>query len=456
MEEIDLKELLDYCLEKIWVVFLFVFLFSTMGLVYTVYLKTPMYKSTTSIILASNNSNTANNNTSITQADISINQNLINTYTEIIKSKAVLNNTISSLGLDYDYAKLAKMVSVTSVNDTEIINISVVDADPVQARDIANKIASIFKGQVMSIYNMTNVSILDSAEIAVAADNIHVVKEAIIYFVAGIVVGLLCIFLRFYFDRNIKTVTELEGKIDIPIMGSIRDCSKISLKDGNKNRLLIDAMPKSNFAEDIKTIRTNLDFSGVDKQVKKILVTSSIPNEGKSFVSTNLAASIAQNNKRVIVIDCDLRKGLVHKRLQVENDNGLSSLIAKNDLVNLKGYVTATSIKHLDVITRGVIPPNPSELLNSKSFKELLKILEFEYDYIILDCPPVTNLPDALIVSGLVDKALVVSTIGYTPIDLLHNTIKSLQNVKAPIAGVIVNKVPVKRGGYYYSSYKYE
>lgn len=455
MEEIDLKELFDYFLKKIYVVILLVIISLSVGLIYTVYIKTPLYKSTTSIILASNENAATTTNTTITQADITINQNLVNTYTEIIKSKAVLERTISILGLDYNYSTLAKNISVTSVDNTEIINVSVLDKDPNKAKDIANEIADIFKVKVKDIYNMKNVSILDSAELSDRPDNINIVKEVILYIAIGLIIGLLYVFLRFYFDRNIKTISEVENKTELPIMGSVRDCSKINIDSKDKEKLLIDAMPKSNFAEDIKTIRTNLDFSGIDKKVKKVLITSSIPSEGKSFVSSNLAASFAQNNKKVLLIDCDLRKGLLHKRLNVKG-KGLSTLIAKNDLANLDEYITKTAIEGLDVIVRGVIPPNPSELLSSKAFKELLRILEGQYDYIILDCPPVTNLPDSLIISNLVDKALIVSSIGYTPIDLLHNTIKSLQNVKAPIAGIIINKVPIKKGGYYYSSYKYE
>jgi len=214
-------------------------------------------------------------------------------------------------------------------------------------------------------------------------------------------------------------------------------------------------MPKSNFAEDVKTIRTNLDFSKVDQNMKTILITSSIPGEGKSFISANLAASFAQNNKKVILIDCDLRKGVIHKRMNV-NNVGLSNLIAKGDLSDLDEYIQESDVKNLDVITRGIVPPNPSELLSSKAFKSIIKLLEGYYDYVILDGPPVTNLPDSLIMSTLVDKTLIVSSIGYTPLSLLQNTKKCLENVNAPIAGIIVNKVPVKKGGYYYSDYKYE
>lgn len=449
MEEIDLKELFDYMLKELGVIILFAVTVLAVGTFYNLYLKTPMYKSSTSIVLASENSSST-----ITQTDITINKNLVNTYTEIIRSKAVLKETISYLNLDYSFQELAKNVSVSVVPETEIINIDVLDKDARTSQKIANQIAVIFTEKVKDIYDMKNVNILDKAEISTHADNINIIKETILYLVAGLMLGLIYAFLRFYFDRNIKNVTEVETKMELPIMGSVRDCTKVMKKENNK-KVLISVMPKSNFAEDVKTIRTNLDFSKVDQNMKTILITSSIPGEGKSFISANLAASFAQNNKRVILIDCDLRKGVVHKRLNV-NNVGLSNLIAKGDLSDLDEYIQDSGIKNLDVITRGVVPPNPSELLSSKAFKSILKLLEGYYDYVILDGPPVTNLPDSLIMSTLVDKTLIVSSIGYTPLSLLQNTKKSLENVNAPIAGIIVNKVPIKKGGYYYSSYKYE
>lgn len=449
MEEIDLKELFDYILKELGVIILFSITTLAVGTFYNLYLKTPLYKSSTSIVLASENSSST-----ITQTDININKNLVNTYTEIIKSKVVLKETISHLNLDYSFQELAKHVSVSVIPETEIINIDVLDKNANTSQKIANQIAIIFTEKVKDIYDMKNVNILDKAEVPTRASNINIVKETILYLAAGLMLGLIYAFLRFYFDRNIKNITEVETKMELPIMGSVRDCAKVMKKENNK-KVLISVMPKSNFAEDVKTIRTNLDFSKVDQNMKTILITSSIPGEGKSFISANLAASFAQNNKKVILIDCDLRKGVIHKRMNV-NNVGLSNLIAKGDLSDLDEYIQESDVKNLDVITRGIVPPNPSELLSSKAFKSIIKLLEGYYDYVILDGPSVTNLPDSLIMSTLVDKTLIVSSIGYTPLSLLQNTKKSLENVNAPIAGIIVNKVPVKKGGYYYSDYKYE
>ena len=447
MEELYIHDILNYFVKKLWVIGTITVLTVLFGLIYSIGIKTPMYKSTTSVILASNQT--------ITQSDLTLYQKLINTYTQIVTSKNVLNDTINDLNLKYSYDDMKKNVSVNAVTDTEIINIAVVDESAQMARNISDTIAKNFKEEVVNIYNLTNVSILDKAEVSNTPYNHNILKEAIIYVVVGLALGFTLLFLRYYFDKNIKTKEEVEEKIKLPIMGSVRDCAKDVKNIANKEKILLSDHPKAGFVEDIKTIRTNLDFSSLDKKIKKILVTSSIPGEGKSFISSNLAISFAQNNKKVLLIDCDLRKGVVHKKFNMKN-SGLSNLIAKNDLDNINTYINHTQIDNLDVMTRGIVPPNPSELLNSSIFEAVLKLLEPFYDIIILDGTPITNLPDSLVVSKFADKTLVVSTIGYTPIDLLENTKKSLDNVNADIAGVIVNKVPVSRGGYYYSAYKYE
>lgn len=447
MEELYINDILNYYFKKLWVIVLITIIVIIGGLTYSFKIKTPMYKSTTSVILASGQT--------ITQSDLTLYQKLINTYTQIAKSKNVLNNTISDLNLNYTYNKLKENVTVSALSDTEIINISVVDENASLAKQISDSIANNFKNEVADIYNLTNIAILDKAEVSNTPYNYNILKDTIIYVAAGLFIGILYVFLRYYFDRNIKSKEEVEARINIPVMGSIRDVQKELKKIPNKDVILMDNHPKAGFVEDIKTIRTNLDFLSMDKKVKKLLVTSSIPGEGKSFVSSNLAISFAQSDKKVLIIDCDLRKGVMHKKFNLKNI-GLSNLIAKNDIDKIDTYINNTHIENLDVMTRGIVPPNPSELLNSNIFKTILKELEEKYDFIILDGTPITNLPDSLVVSGLVDKTLVIASIGYTPIDLLNNTIKSLEKVNASLAGVIINKVPISKNGYYYSSYKYE
>ena len=217
--------------------------------------------------------------------------------------------------------------------------------------------------------------------------------------------------------------------------------------------LIVKTKPKSVFSEDIRTIRTNLDFSLSEYDKKVIMITSSLPSEGKSFISSNLATAISQNGNRVLIVDCDLRRGRLHKIFEVSNSEGLSNLISKySEDTNVKGFLKETDINKLYVLPRGVVPPNPSELLSSSRFNSIIEDLKQYFDYIILDSSPVNGLPDALILSNIADRVVIISKYGETNIDALADTKKALENVNANIAGVVINKIPKARSkyGYYY------
>ena len=216
-----------------------------------------------------------------------------------------------------------------------------------------------------------------------------------------------------------------------------------------KDELVLRARPKSNISEDIRTIRTNLQFISPDDESKVILITSSIPGEGKSFISSNLAVAFSQIDKDVLIIDSDLRLGRIHKIFEVSNEKGFSNMLVEEDSSNYSKYLKKTKVPNVYVITRGTVPPNPSELLSSQNAKKILEILKKSFDYIIFDGVPINGLPDSLIVAGLVDRVVLVTSVGYTSIDELNEAKKALEKIDAPIAGVVVNKVnPTKRGKY--------
>ena len=221
-----------------------------------------------------------------------------------------------------------------------------------------------------------------------------------------------------------------------------------------KEELVIQNRPKSNISEDIRTIRTNLQFTSVDTDAKVILVTSSIPGEGKSFISSNLAVAFAQAGERTLLVDSDLRLGRIHKIFGVSNRSGLSNLLASYGTAEVDDYIKKSDIDKLVILPRGTVPPNPSELLNSNSAKALVESLKENYDRIIFDGVPINGLPDSLIVAGMVDRVVLVASSGYTKSDDLSDAKKALEKIDANIAGVVLNNVSkTKRGKY---SYYYE
>ena len=220
MEEIDLIELLNYFKKKIGLIIIIMSAVGILGCIYTLFIQKPMYNSYTTVILSGSSSS------SITQTDVTLNKNLISTYAEIVKSGRVLNQVIKELNLDISYELLSSEISVTSLNNTEIIKITVNNESPDMAMKIANSTASVFTKEVSSLYKMDNVSILDYATINESPYNINVLKQLIIYILAGLVISLGTVFMIFYFDRTIKSVEQIEQKIKLPVLGSVQDISK--------------------------------------------------------------------------------------------------------------------------------------------------------------------------------------------------------------------------------------
>ena len=222
MEEIDLKELFDFVKSKISLLILITIGVCLLGCVYGLFIQKPMYKSYTTVILGGNEST----NTSITQNDITLNKNLVDTYAEIVKSRRVLDQVIDELKLDISYEELSRKISVTAVNNTEIIKISVSDRNGITAKNIANVTASYFANEVTELYNMNNVNILDEAIESEKPYNINVMKQLVIYFMAGFVLAAGILFVIYYFDRTIKSVEQVEQKIKLPILGTVQQYGK--------------------------------------------------------------------------------------------------------------------------------------------------------------------------------------------------------------------------------------
>lgn len=218
MEEINLKELFKYFLGKWLIIVITVISIVLVGSIYSNFIKKPMYKSTTKIVLVRTNDSDSN---SITQNDVTLNQKLVSTYREIVKSTRVLNKVIRNLELDMSYSELYNNTVVESVSDTEIIKISVINKEAEEAKSIANEIANVFTSEITNIYQIQNISILEKAEMTKKPYNINIAKEEIIYLLAGLVVSLGIVFVMFYFDTTIKTVEEVEEKFELPILGQI-------------------------------------------------------------------------------------------------------------------------------------------------------------------------------------------------------------------------------------------
>ncbi|WP_346899634.1 CpsD/CapB family tyrosine-protein kinase [Clostridium sp. UBA7503] len=216
---------------------------------------------------------------------------------------------------------------------------------------------------------------------------------------------------------------------------------------------IYNKMPHSISAESYKSIRTSLKYSSVDNTIKTIVITSSVPGEGKSTIAGNLALCLSESGNKVLIIDCDLRKPSLHKKFRLSNSKGITDCLIDKD--NLKESIQEFT-SELSVILSGTIPPNPAEILGSKTFERFLKNIGSIYDYIILDTPPLLAVTDASILAGKADATIIVVKYGKTREKDINLAYKELKKVNANVVGSILNSCDMKRTDSYYKYYPKE
>ena len=216
-------------------------------------------------------------------------------------------------------------------------------------------------------------------------------------------------------------------------------------------KLIATANPKSIVSEQFRTLRTNINFSMPDKQIKTLLYTSASPGEGKSTVAANTAVVFAQEGKKVLLIDADMRKPTVHYTFHLTNTLGFSNLLTRQVLT--EDVLKQAETENLHIITCGPIPPNPAELLSSKTMEKVLEKLKESYDLIIFDAPPVLSVTDAQILSNICDGTILVMSSGETEKDAVLKAKEALLSSQANLLGVVLNNFVLQKDHYYYQYY---
>lgn len=226
-----------------------------------------------------------------------------------------------------------------------------------------------------------------------------------------------------------------------------------------KKEIITFREPKSPISEIFRTLRTNVQFANTKRGLHSLLITSTAPGEGKSWVSANLAVAFAQAGKKVILVDCDMRKGRQFSIFNVSPTPGLSNFLSginsngEDSSPNILSYIKETEVENLYLIPAGNIPPNPSELLVSEQMMQAVEELKSVCDLVIFDGTPCSLVTDAVIISRYVDTTLIVSAYKMTKIDDLEKVKKDIENVGGKIAGVVINKVPTSQKQYYATYY---
>lgn len=447
MEELSLMEYIYIIQRKFWVIALITVISVIISGVVSFYVLVPEYETFTTLMLSKPNTGMVVNE-AIQYNDVLLNQKLVLTYEQIAKSRLVSNEVIKNLGLNLTPEQLGKKVKVSLVEDTEIIKIVVNDNDPELAARIANETAQVFKKNIAIIMKIENVQVIDKAEVPINPAKPRPMLNIAIAGILGIMISLLLVFLLEYMDNTIKTPSDIESYLNTPVIGMIPKSFELPIHNN----------PKSPTSEAFRTLRTNIQFSNIDKNIKSIVITSSGPAEGKSTVVSNLAITMAQIDKKVLLIDADLRMPRIHKIFSTPNFDGLTTVLAEE--LDYKDVIVSTVMDNLDILTSGPIPPNPAEILSSNRMKAFFKKVNGDYDMVLLDTPPIGAVTDAAVLATECDGVILVCAINQTVIKASVNAKELLRKVNANILGIVLNKIPLKKGGYfnyhynhYYESY---
>ncbi len=444
-QNINLEKLLDILKAKKIVIFFIIMISILLGYIYTSYFIVPEYIATEDLLLIPNEGK-------ISDTELKLDSELISTYVNIAKSSNILKKVKNNLNLNITEEKLAEDIEINSKEDTYVIQIKVYNEDAQTAVNIAKELTNVFIDEVKKIYNLENIGIIDEAELPSSPYNIDYKKYMGIFCILGIVIAGIYIYLIYIFDNTVKE-ENVEKFTKLKILG------KIPINNKNSDELLLEDDTKSYIIENINTIRTNIMYMNSISKVKTILFTSCLQGEGKSWISANIAVAFAKSNKKVLLMDADLRKGRADRIFDVNNDDGLSNYLyamtgdVKKDVLLCKNYIKETKIPNLHIMTNGTIPPNPSEIISSNYMRELISIFSNAYDIVIIDAPPCKLVSDSIILSTMADSTIIVAKDNKTKIKDVVAAKKAIQVVNGKITGIILNQKKIDDKKYEQSYY---
>jgi|GEM_PF-92006 len=386
----------------------------------------------------------ANDKISVNYDDVMMYQNLIKTYAEIAKSTNVTKLASYKLNSQIAPETLQKIVIVTPQPDTQLLQIKATSKDPKEAVDIVNAVLTTFIEECKrTLPTGTDIQAIDEPKFPEQPVKPKKALNVAIALFMGLMASVGLAFLLEHIDSTIKTEEDISRYLNISVAGIIPKHEKLM----EKPNIITVKDPKSPFAEAYRTLRTNIQLSSFDKKIQSIVITSSMPEEGKSVTAANLAVVMAESGAKTIIIDCDQRKPILHRVFFVSNQLGISDLLVGN--AKLAGAIKNTDIENLSILTSGTRPPNPAELLASSKMKNFIEALKEKFEYIIIDTPPVIAVTDAQILASLSDGCLLVVASSQVEREAVVKTKLLLEKVNANILGVVLNKSEAEKKGYY-------
>ncbi len=405
--------------------------------------QTPMYHSTARVFISTDDTNPA----TAYYASVFGTQR-VQSYADLASSGQVMQKVIKRLDLNLTPPELASKVTATVATNTVLITLEVKDSNARVAQQLTQALASEFTSYLAEVETPTGknlapvkATVTDEASYDASPVSPHTGLNIAIGAILGLILGAALAVVRDLLDTTIKTPHDIETAAHAAVMTHVAYDPSIE-----KSPLLTDAGTETARAEAFRVLRTNLQFLDLDNPPRSLVVTSAVPNEGKTTTATNLAIALAQAGKQVLLVDGDLRRPQVAKRLHLETSVGLTTvLVGRSDVAS---SVQVHNESGVHVLSSGPIPPNPTEVLQSQAMRQLVARLQASYEYVIIDAPPVLPVADASIMSTDTDGSIIVTRHGKTTKEQLHQAASRIEQVGGRLFGVVVNMSPRKRAGY--------
>lgn len=432
-----------------WLIICVTVVVGVLGAVAVNVLTTPLYEASTRLFVSTTSGTSASE---IYQGN-RYSQERVISYTELLMGETLAQRTIDKLDLDMSADELTSHIKASSKIDTVLINVSVLDESAVRARDLADALSDEFVDMVKELETPPDGTTPDARVVVEQRASIPEMpvtpktkRNLLIGFVLGVVVGIGLAVLRDVLDNTIKDRQTLEDITGVGLVGSIP-----LDKERRKQPAISFDTDNSASAEAFRKLRTNLQFLAVDNPPRLIVVTSSMPNEGKSTTAINIALALAESDHNVVLVEGDLRRPRLHTYLDLVGSVGFSTVLTGQ--ATLAEALQKSRFPRLTVLASGALPPNPSEVLGSLSAKNVLSELRNQYDYVVVDSSPLLAVTDAAVLAAVADGVLIMVRFGHTKRDQLAHAVGNLRDVGAPLLGAVLTMAPARRSTSYSYSY---
>lgn len=410
---------------------------------------TPLYQASTRLFVSTSSGSSIDD---LYQGNL-FSQERVLSYTELLMGQTLAQRTVDKLGLNMAATDLRNEITATAKPDTVLIEVKVLDESPVRARDIANTLSDEFVAMAKELETPEDGTTPDARVIVEQRASIpdgpvvpNKKRNIAGGLLAGLILGVGLALLRDRLDNTIKDRSTIEDITGSGLVGSVP-----LDKERRTEPAISFANDNSAIAESFRKLRTNLQFLAVDNPPRVIVVTSSMPSEGKSTTAINLALALAEAEHDVVIVDGDMRRPMLAKYLNVVGAAGFSTVLSGG--ASLSEVLQPTAFPGLTVLTSGPTPPNPSELLGTQAAKNVLAELRSKFDYVIVDSSPLLAVTDAAILAAAADGVMLIARHGHTKREHLTHAIKNLEDVDATLLGAVFTLTPARGASSYSYSY---